>query len=190
MNELSTRDLLVAAMSDCLQQYGYRSTSTTQILAMTGISRGSLYFHFPGGKEALAVAAVQASGGRISDWIGAEFAACPDAATAAGRMVDGFAVALGESGFTKGCPVALSAMEVGEQEPALRGAIQAVYADWQRAIRAGLIAYGMEAEAADRLAQLALIQIEGALLLARVGKSLEPLEFAKAAIIKAIGEAS
>lgn len=190
MNEPNTRNLLIEAMSDCLQEYGYRSTSTTQVLAKTGVSRGSLYFHFPGGKEALAVAAVQASGMRIADWIATEFAACPDAAMAAGRMVDGFAAALGGSAFTKGCPVALSALEAGEQEPALRAAIETVYSGWQRAIGVGLVAYGMESPDAERLAQLALIQIEGALLLARVTKSLGPLDNAKAAIIKAIGEVS
>lgn len=190
MTEPNTRDILIEAMSDCLQEYGYRSTSTTQVLAKTGVSRGSLYFHFPGGKEALAVAAVQASGRRISDWIVSEFAACPDAAMAAARMVDGFAAALGSSGFTKGCPVALSALEAGEQEPSLRSAIEAVYTDWQQAISTGLAGYGMEAPGAERLAQLALIQIEGALLLARVTKSLQPMDHAKMAIIKAIGEGS
>lgn len=177
-------------MSECLQEHGYRSTSTTQILAKTGVSRGSLYFHFPGGKEALAAAAVQVAGGRIADWIAQEFAGGPDASAIAGRLVDGFAALLGASQFTKGCPVALSALEAGEQEPDLRAAIQVVYTTWQQAISGGLVAHGMLAGDAERLAQLALIQIEGALLLARVTKSLEPLILTKAAIIAAIGEES
>lgn len=86
--------------------------------------------------------------------------------------------------------MALSALEAGEQEPDLRAAIQVVYTTWQQAISGGLVAHGMLAGDAERLAQLALIQIEGALLLARVTKSLEPLILTKAAIIAAIGEES
>lgn len=177
-------------MAVCLQEQGYRATSTTELLARTGVSRGSLYFHFPGGKEALAAAAVQASGRRITAWIAAEFAAGPGAAAATARLIDGFAAALGASQFTKGCPVALSALEAGHQEPALQAAIRAVYGDWQTAIGAGLAAHGMEAARAERLAQLALIQIEGALLLARAITSLTPLMVTKTALVEVIGEQS
>lgn len=189
MIRLNTSALLVETMSACLQEHGYRSTSTTQILAKSGVARASLYFHFPGGKEALAAAAVAASGCGISGWITAEFAAGPSAASVAGRLVDGFAAILATSQYTKGCPVALSALEAGENEPLLRAAVQAVYADWQQVISDGLVADGLDADTAARLAQLALIQIEGALLLARVTKSLEPLMATKAAIIAAIGGA-
>ncbi|MEQ1755867.1 MAG: TetR family transcriptional regulator [Micropepsaceae bacterium] len=177
-------------MAVCLQEHGYRSTSTTQILAKTSLSRGSLYFHFPGGKEALAVAAVQVSGRRIVNWISSEFASGPDSVAATSRLVDGFAAALGGSQFTKGCPVALSALEAGDQEPALQSAIQTVYSDWQRAISAGLTAHGMGSEDAQRLAHLALIQIEGALLLARATKSLTPMQLTKTFLMEAIGQRS
>lgn len=190
MGTLNTPDLLIDAMSACLQEHGYRSTSTTQILAKANVSRGSLYFHFPGGKEALAAAAVQASGKRISDWIAAEFVSGPDSVAAISRLVDGFTAALGGSQFTKGCPVALSALEAGEQEPALQAAIRAVYEDWQRAIGDGLTGRGMEFGDAQRLAHLALIQIEGALLLARATKSLTPLQLTKMSLVEAIGERS
>lgn len=144
MGTLSTLEILIEAVGACLQELGYRSTSTTELLARTGVSRGSLYFHFPGGKEALAAVAVQASGRRITDWITLEFAAGPNAAAATSRMIDGFAAALGASQFTKGCPVAPSALEAGHQEPKLQAAIRAVYGDWQTAIGAGLAAHGME----------------------------------------------
>ncbi|MFM9936684.1 MAG: TetR/AcrR family transcriptional regulator [Novosphingobium sp.] len=185
---MGTKNILIEAMASSLQEHGYRSTSTTDVLALTGVSRGSLYFHFPGGKEALAAAAVHASGGRMTNWITTEFADGPDASAATCRLIDGFAAALDASQFTKGCPVALSALEVGEQEPVLQAAIRAVYAEWQSAIGAGLVARGMEPDAAERLSELALIQIEGALLLARVSKSIKPLMLAKAVLADAIGE--
>lgn len=188
MEKPNTASLLVEAMAASLQEHGYRSTSTTQILETTGVSRGSLYFHFPDGKEALAVAAVHASGSVVATWIAAEFSTGPDAIAASGRLIDGFAMALGASEFTKGCPVALCALEAGPKEPKLQAAIGAVYSDWSRAIRTGLVAKGMAASAAAQLADLALIQIEGALLLARAMKSLTPMTLAKNALIHAIGE--
>lgn len=187
MSKPNTRDILIGAMAACLQELGYRSTSTTQVLAETGVSRGSLYFHFPDGKEALAVAAVQAAGGQVAAWIDAEFAAAPDASTATGRLIDGFATNLRDSQFTKGCPVALCALEAGQEEPQLQEAVRSVYTNWQEKIRIGLVSHSLDASAAEHIAQLALVQIEGALLMARATRSLMPLELAKSAMIELIG---
>lgn len=187
MESANSASRLVEAMGASLQEHGYRATSTTQILAETGISRGSLYFHFPGGKEALATTALLASGGRVTAWINSEFSQASDAVAAACQLIDGFAAGLSATNFRKGCPVALCALEAGEQEPALSEAVRTVYADWQRAIEEGLSSHGVEAGAAAEIAQLALIQIEGALLLARSARSLHPLNVAKTALIRAIG---
>jgi TetR/AcrR family transcriptional repressor of lmrAB and yxaGH operons len=187
MDKPNTRDILLGAMAACLQEHGYRSTSTTQILAETGVSRGSLYFHFPDGKQALAAAAVQVAGKHVSSWINTEFAAAPNAATAAGRLIESFAKTLYDSQFTKGCPVALCALEAGEQEPDLQLAVRSAYADWQDSIRAGLMSHGIGPRAALQFAQLALLQIEGALLMARATRSLAPLKLAKSSIVELVG---
>lgn len=55
-----TRDRLVAAMADTLQTRGLNGRGLTEILTQAQAPKGVLYHHFPGGKQALAVAAIEA----------------------------------------------------------------------------------------------------------------------------------
>ena len=57
-----SRAELVQTMARLLREQGYTATSRAQLLAKSGVSNGSLYHHFPGGMEALAEAALEASG--------------------------------------------------------------------------------------------------------------------------------
>ena len=45
--------------ADLFQRQGFHATGLKQILEESGAPRGSLYFHFPGGKEQLAVEALR-----------------------------------------------------------------------------------------------------------------------------------
>ncbi|MFJ3761079.1 ScbR family autoregulator-binding transcription factor [Streptomyces sp. NPDC090080] len=56
----SRRSILEAA-AQVFDERGYDAASTNEILARTGLTRGSLYHHFPS-KEAIALALVQAHG--------------------------------------------------------------------------------------------------------------------------------
>ena len=61
-----TRANLVQTMARLLRDQGYTATGRAQLLAESGVSNGSLYHHFPGGKEDLAEAALKASGQALS----------------------------------------------------------------------------------------------------------------------------
>ena len=60
-----TRRRLVGAAARLFQRQGYSGTGLRQILQESGAPRGSLYFHFPGGKEQLATEAARTGGGRM-----------------------------------------------------------------------------------------------------------------------------
>nr|WP_321982307.1 TetR/AcrR family transcriptional regulator [uncultured Cohaesibacter sp.] len=59
--EHSTYQKLVVAAADLLRQKGYAATGISDLLQAAGVTRGSLYHHFPGGKSDLAVAAARYS---------------------------------------------------------------------------------------------------------------------------------
>ena len=59
--EHSTYQKLVVAAADLLRQKGYAATGISDILKTAGVTRGSLYHHFPGGKRDLAIAAARYS---------------------------------------------------------------------------------------------------------------------------------
>jgi TetR/AcrR family transcriptional repressor of lmrAB and yxaGH operons len=55
----STKDALVETASRLFRLRGYDGIGLNDILKESSIPKGSMYHHFPGGKEELAVAAIQ-----------------------------------------------------------------------------------------------------------------------------------
>ena len=60
------RQALVWAAAKLFRRQGYSGTGLRDILAASGAARGSLYHHFPGGKEEIGAAAVTAAGGLVT----------------------------------------------------------------------------------------------------------------------------
>ena len=56
-----TRRRLVETTAQLLQRQGLNGTGVLEVLRESGAPRGSLYFHFPGGKEQLTVEAIDYS---------------------------------------------------------------------------------------------------------------------------------
>ncbi len=56
------RQGLVRAAASLFRRQGYAGTGTSQILAVSGAPRGSLYHDFPQGKQQIAQAAVEYAG--------------------------------------------------------------------------------------------------------------------------------
>jgi TetR/AcrR family transcriptional regulator, lmrAB and yxaGH operons repressor len=50
-----TRERVIQTAAGLFRAQGYHATGLNQVLAEGGLPKGSLYFHFPGGKEQLAV---------------------------------------------------------------------------------------------------------------------------------------
>jgi len=82
-----TRDRLIRAAVTLFQSRGYHGTGIADILARADAPRGSLYHHFPGGKEQIAAAAM--------DWLREEVARFLDQVAREGGgcrlMVEGIA---------------------------------------------------------------------------------------------------
>lgn len=64
-----TKRLMLDAATDLFQRQGLHATGVNQVLVRSGAPRGSLYFHFPGGKQQLAVEAVESAGRHVHELI-------------------------------------------------------------------------------------------------------------------------
>src|ERR1700689_626480 len=99
----SARERMVESAVVLLAKSGYQGASFTEVLADSGAPRGSIYHHFPDGKEQLIAAAI--------DYAGARAVQLLDALSGRGavEIVDGFMAmwrsVLESSSFTAGCPV-------------------------------------------------------------------------------------
>nr|MBA3501401.1 TetR/AcrR family transcriptional regulator [Deltaproteobacteria bacterium] len=152
---------------------GYHATGLSAIVDESGAPRGSLYFYFPGGKDELAVAALEQAGTFWRARLDAAVAGATDLGAAIDAVVKLLADDLAASDWTHGCPVAAVALEA--TSPAVAAAVQRHYARWLDDIAARISEFGIAKAAAKQLAMVALAAVEGALLLAKVQRSKQPL---------------
>jgi TetR/AcrR family transcriptional repressor of lmrAB and yxaGH operons len=185
--EAPTRDAFIAATGRLLRRQGYEATGVNQIVAESGAPKGSLYFHFPGGKEELALAAMLREGGKLRAAIASVMDSSDDPGEALGRLVDALAHGLESSGFRDGCPIATVTLEAATRSPAVQEAAAAVFDSWIEALEERLLAAGLDEATARRRAVLALAAIEGALILARARQDLEPLGAVRDELIALVG---
>ncbi|MFQ6331972.1 TetR family transcriptional regulator [Nocardia sp. CWNU-33] len=163
-----TRQRVLDMAAGLFQRQGYNATGLNQVLAQSGAPKGSLYFHFPGGKEQLASEAVSLAGDRLGEDLRAVLASAPDVRTAIIQMCDLLARNLEDSGFHEGCPVATVALEAASDSAQIRTACDSVYTRWLDGLAGYLRSQSVSSSAADRLAALILSSLQGALLIARV----------------------
>ena len=182
-----SKEKTLSAAVKLFSQRGYHGTGLQDILEAGGAPRGSLYFHFPKGKEQIGEAAVQLGTEGVRDFI-------TDAAQTSGnvqaflvKLARGIAANLERSGYREGCPVATTALETAAQSDVLGRAARTAFQIWEREIKRALISFGMKANKADRTATAVLSQLEGALLLARTYRSLEPMQRAEKALLVLAG---
>ncbi|HEX4721824.1 MAG TPA: TetR/AcrR family transcriptional regulator [Pseudonocardiaceae bacterium] len=171
----STRERILRTATGLFQRQGYHATGLNQVLADAKAPKGSLYFHFPRGKEQLAAAAVLAGGAELGDELCVELraAAGPVAGLAAmGRILG---TLLTDSGFRAGCPVATVALDVAADSEPIRTACGQAYGYWGDLLVGRLGAWGVPVERRESLATMVIAALEGALLLARVRQDLTPL---------------
>src|SRR5581483_2783743 len=76
--ERSTRERIVGAGAELFRRQGYSATGVKQIVTAAQAPFGSLYHHFPGGKEQLGAEAVRVSGAIYEQLIPAVIDVAPD----------------------------------------------------------------------------------------------------------------
>jgi TetR/AcrR family transcriptional regulator, lmrAB and yxaGH operons repressor len=172
---------LVAA-ANLFRRQGYHGTALHDILAASGCPRGSLYFHFPRGKEEIGEAALMLAAENVRLGIAKAAEASDSAEIFLVRIVRGMAADLERSDYMEGCPIATTALETAAQSATLGAATRNAFQKWELEAKRALERFGMTSEDADRVATMVLCQLEGALLLARTYRSLEPIHRAEHAV--------
>ena len=172
----------LAAAVGLFRQQGYHGTALHDILAAAGSPRGSLYFHFPRGKEEIGENALTLAAEAVRQGIAQAAEASENAEIFLVRIVRSMAADLERSDYKEGCPIATTALETAAQSEALGAASRGAFQKWELEIKRGLFRFGIPAGAADLTATMVLCQIEGALLLARAYRSTEPLRRAEQAV--------
>src|SRR5947208_5737787 len=184
--QTTTKDRIVGASSELFRRQGYNGTGVKQILAEAGAPFGSLYHHFPGGKEQLGAETIRRSGYLYGQLFPAIVGPAPDLPTGIADFFAGAAQTLVETGYADACPIATVALEVSSASEPMREACAEVFEGWLQGATARFAQEGIEPQRARELAILFISALEGAFVLARALRSTEPLAAAGAAVVEAV----
>ena len=169
---------MIRSAARLFQRQGYLGTGLVQVVEDCGAPRGSIYFHFRGGKEELALEVIDYWARGTVSLVHHCAEQAGDAAQMVVLLADSLAETMERSGFVQGCAVATTALEMSPASDSLRSASDRLFADWQRALRDHLTRAGLPEDRADVLGNLIVSTLEGALILARTGKTIRPLHLA------------
>jgi TetR/AcrR family transcriptional repressor of lmrAB and yxaGH operons len=171
----AAREHLIAATCDLLEAQGYHATGLSQILAASGAPKGSLYYYFPKGKEALAAEAVERSARQVAERIARNLAGAPSPGPGLRALADRIAEAVEQTGFRAGGPLMTVALETATGSERLNLVCREAYERLQGAFAAWLAGYGLQPARAGELATFITASLEGGILLSRVAHSGDPL---------------
>jgi TetR/AcrR family transcriptional repressor of lmrAB and yxaGH operons len=177
-----SKEKTVVAAVKLFSQRGYHGTALNDILDAGGSPRGSLYFHFPRGKEEIGEAASGLAGEAVRQVIANAAETSDNIENFLTLIVQAMASNLERSGYSEGCPIATVALETAAQSEILGAAARTAFQSWEQELKHGLERFGMKTGDADLVATTVLSQLEGALLLARTYRNLEPMHRAETAV--------
>ncbi|GLQ07630.1 TetR/AcrR family transcriptional regulator [Sneathiella chinensis] len=181
-----TRQRLVAAAAGLFQEKGYAATGLSDITRAGEVPKGSVYFHFPGGKEDIAVAAVEQGRDQILEGLRMVADSAGTLTARLDAILDHFAEMLAASGYAKGCPIGALAGELSPVSSKVQGACAGAYSAWQETLQGILAPDGSREMQARQGAELFLSAVEGALLLARTYQDRGPLDRLKGTLVPVI----
>ncbi|MFD3532269.1 TetR/AcrR family transcriptional regulator [Streptomyces sp. NPDC058664] len=174
--QTSTRDRIVVAASRLLQRQGYVGTGIKQIAQESQATLGSVYHFFPGGKEAVAVAAIKYGTEEFSTLLRKALDSEDDPAEAVRACARQLADELRESGWTDGCPVTAAALETLGTDSEIQRACADALRGWEQLVHDKLLRCGFPSQSARELAVTVICALEGAEVTAQVNRSEEPLQ--------------
>lgn len=171
MSKDARRSMVVGA-ARLLAERGLQETSFSEVVKLTGAPRGSIYHHFPDGKNQLVAEAVDLAGAHAVRLIERSAGGSPVEITA--DFIAMWRAVLVHSDFQAGCSVV--AVTVASDSPALLEHAATVFRGWRERLAELLAGAGMEGQDPARFAALLIASTEGAVVMARAERSLAPFE--------------
>ena len=180
-----SKERMVVAARRLFREHGYLGTALSAVVTESAAPRGSIYFHFPGGKEELATEVTLL---HASDRI-AQINRAAAAAASAAQLIEIFMGSerddLVASGYREGCAVAPIVIEATPASAPLSDATRRAFQDLITTLAARLTEKGIPHTKAAQLATNVWTSVEGALILSRVLRSPEPFDMAIALLTAA-----
>ncbi|MER6939391.1 TetR/AcrR family transcriptional regulator [Nocardioides sp. NPDC127514] len=170
-----TRQRMVTSAALLLREHGVAGTSVAKVLAHSNGPRGSVGFHFPGGRRELLADALTWAGANVTGSLRRAAPAGADPSVVFVAICQHYRAQLVDTDFAAGCPIG-AAMQESHHDADLGPVVSDIVSDWQAALVDLLAASGRAKREADDLAVLAISSLEGAIMMARVTRSTAPID--------------
>ena len=166
------RQKMIESAAVLLAMRGVQGTAFSDVLERSGAPRGSIYHHFPLGKDELVDAAIELAGSRALGVLETLHGSPPKAVTQA--FIDLWRAVLVRSNMRAGC--AVLAVTVGADSPDLLEHAASIFRAWRRGLADLYVEGGMEPGPAEQLATTLVAATEGAVVVSRAERSLDAFE--------------
>jgi TetR/AcrR family transcriptional repressor of lmrAB and yxaGH operons len=163
----SAREDMLSAAIELFRSRGYDGVGVAELLQKSGAPRGSLYFHFPGGKEQIGAEVVERVGLTVAGRFRELAMSDVDMHAFVERVFKTTARECKDRDYKASCPMAAIAAGVSSDNPKLQAAIRDAFASWEREIATAAEMRGMTTKNADAFASSFLAAMEGAFVVSK-----------------------
>lgn len=170
----TTREKLLRTAAVLFRQKGYHGVGVSEILSASGVPKGSLYHHFPDGKQDLALSAADWTKEGMLNLVDESFAGATSFRDGATTLCHKIAKYFDISGKWDGCPVS-SILNDGPGNQMFRAKISEALESWIARIASHGERLGEPADTARTKAEMLMIGIQGTWALARARASSDEL---------------
>jgi TetR/AcrR family transcriptional repressor of lmrAB and yxaGH operons len=167
----ATRIRMLLSAAEVMRERGAAGVTIDEVLTRSGAPRGSVYYHFPEGRNQILTEALRFAGDAITATIDGAEGGIP----LVRNFVEFWERSLAESDFNAGCPVVAAAIGSADDDPALSLVAGEIFDRWRAALSRAFVADGFDDADAGSLAVTCIAALEGAVVLCRSTRSADPL---------------
>jgi TetR/AcrR family transcriptional regulator, lmrAB and yxaGH operons repressor len=169
-----SRKKMVVSAAALIGAQGLNATSFSDVVADSGAPRGSIYFHFPGGKRELAKDAIRLTSQQVIAYMSTNVGSAANETLQ--HFVSLFQHVVEATDGAAGCAVAGVTIDVPANDEELLGEARTAFHSWAALLAQQLERVGIDTERASAVATIAVASVEGALILCRAEGGGAPLD--------------
>lgn len=174
--EMDTKTLIIDNATALFQQKGYQGVGLSEILKACDITKGSLYHHFPKGKEELLIACLQSLKEAITFDLETIFEQYPTTLEAIEALIDRITVDLDREGAMTRYTISSIVSDITSLSEPVRNACHSLYTQIQGVYFNKLVTDGFSEDTAHSIALTMTASIEGGVMLCLTQASSDPLK--------------
>ncbi len=158
----NTRDMILEAATRLFQRQGYNGTGVNQIIEESGTPKGSLYYHFPKGKEEIALEAIQLVKEHILEQTKLDLLSADNVIQAFEQHITNVAHFYDKEDCKEWLKIGHLATETAYTHESIRHSCEKAFTEWQKIYADTLMHHGYEEKKAQDLAITINVMLEGA----------------------------